>query len=458
MSSWTGVTTAGTPTRVTKVLLANKSLTGSIPAGIGSLFELTHLNLSGNSLTGAIPAELGWLHNLQEIRLTGNSLTGCIPIALRSVATNDLSSLNLPYCQPPAPGAPTVVTATETSLALSWTAVANTTKYRVEYREGDVGYWTVDDESITATSHTVDELQCGTDYQFRLSAFGSGTEFAAAWSDWSQALTASAALCASPVFDEESYAFSVTETASVGTVVGVVSATDPNGDRLTYSIAGGDEAGAFAIDSVTGAITVAGALDYNTTPTYTLTVEASDRTNGASVSVEIAVTLNMPPVFPTGGFSFSVNESVGLHGAVGYAVAEDPDGDTVTYAIAGGNAGGRFTIDANLGLVLVRRPLDFDTRSSYTLTVKATDARRNASSTAVAITVVETAEDPPPAPLGLMTLLEDAGDLIVSWHEVANAPMYRLRHRTGSDVRVDHIGCGHGHESNSQRRYLRSDL
>ena len=56
--------------------------------------------MSGNSLTGAIPHELGWLSNLESLKLSGNSLTGCIPVALESVDTNDLSSLNLPYCQP----------------------------------------------------------------------------------------------------------------------------------------------------------------------------------------------------------------------------------------------------------------------------------------------------------------------------------------------------------------------
>ena len=96
--SWDGVWTAGSPTRVTKVELDNKGLTGTIPAGLGTLFSLTHLDLSDNELTGDLPRELGWLSNLREIRLSGNSLTGCIPIALQGVATNDLDELGLPDC------------------------------------------------------------------------------------------------------------------------------------------------------------------------------------------------------------------------------------------------------------------------------------------------------------------------------------------------------------------------
>ena len=126
IASWDGVTTAGSPTRVTKVELDDEDLTGSIPAALGSLSALTHLDLSDNSLTGDIPAELGLLHNLEEVRLSGNSLTGCIPLALRDVATHDLSSLSLPYCRPPAPGTPAVGTVGEASVPLTWTAVANT--------------------------------------------------------------------------------------------------------------------------------------------------------------------------------------------------------------------------------------------------------------------------------------------------------------------------------------------
>ena len=74
IDNWNGVTVEGTPIRVTKLLLTNKSLTGSIPP------------------------ELGQLSGLDEIRLADNSLTGCIPTALENVPTNDLASLNLPYC------------------------------------------------------------------------------------------------------------------------------------------------------------------------------------------------------------------------------------------------------------------------------------------------------------------------------------------------------------------------
>ena len=172
------------------------------------MFELTTLDLSSNSLTGSIPRELGLLFNLEELRLSGNSLTGCIPVALKDVATNDLSSLNLLYCAPPAPGNLSAGTVTPAGLLLSWDAVANASKYRVEYFLRWSSGWVIDTDTLTTTSHTVDELECDSAYQVRVSAYGSGTTYAAEWSEPSATLVVDfvteTSECVSPEFDEES--------------------------------------------------------------------------------------------------------------------------------------------------------------------------------------------------------------------------------------------------------------
>ena len=46
-----GIATGDTPTRVIKVELSMKSLNGSIPAELGTLFQLTHLDLSSIPLS-----------------------------------------------------------------------------------------------------------------------------------------------------------------------------------------------------------------------------------------------------------------------------------------------------------------------------------------------------------------------------------------------------------------------
>ena len=165
IASWEGVTVAGTPDRVTKVALPNESLTGVLPDGMGDLLGLTHLDLSGNSLTGSIPLTLGQLGHLTTLKLSGNALTGCIPPGLNAIATNDLSQLTLLDC-PPAPSNPSAGTTGEASVTFTWSAVANNSKYRVEYHRGKAfasaldlrDDWTIAAEVPTGPSHTVTDL------------------------------------------------------------------------------------------------------------------------------------------------------------------------------------------------------------------------------------------------------------------------------------------------------------
>ncbi|WP_435105319.1 cadherin domain-containing protein [Arhodomonas sp. AD133] len=199
--------------------------------------------------------------------------------------------------------------------------------------------------------------------------------------------------------------FGVNETAGNGAAVGDVDAVDGDGGtadaNLTYAIVGGNTGGAFAIDGASGAITVAdaSAVDFDASPTFTLTVEADDGTNAPTASVTVNVS-NAPPAAPVdadGTNGGAVAEDAVNGTAVGItADAADPGGGNVSYALTD-DAGGRFQINAGTGVVTVADGslLDFESATSHSISVQATDDDGGDSPTA-SFTISVTDVDSPP--------------------------------------------------------------
>ncbi|KAM1039189.1 hypothetical protein ACFX13_034501 [Malus domestica] len=75
------------------LLLANNSLTGSIPTNFGDLIALREVNLSNNKLEGAIPESLGNLSMLLVLELQQNRFSGKIPDEFLKLG--NLEELNL---------------------------------------------------------------------------------------------------------------------------------------------------------------------------------------------------------------------------------------------------------------------------------------------------------------------------------------------------------------------------
>ncbi len=433
LSGWPGVTTGGTPTRVAGLNLASQSLDGTLPAALGQLFALTTLNLSSNSLTGDIPAELGWLDHLTELRLSGNALTGCIPLNLRSVATNDLSSLNLPYCAPPAPTNVQAGTPTASSVDVSWDAVAAAAAYRVEVRAGPTGAWVTHSDTITGTSHTVDGLVCQTAHDLRVRAQGSGTTYAANWGAPSAAVAVTTGACPPPMFAEASYAFTVAEDAAAGVQVGTVQATAAGGLPVTHTLTAGDPDAVWTLDATSGELKVAGALDYETTPSYRLTVTAAvggDGTATATAEVTVTVTnVDEPPVFAAESYAFRVAEDAAINARIGTVTASDPEGGTVIYDLTAGNVGGPWAVDALAGTLVLGGRLDYETTAAYTLTVRAgvLESSPLTATTTVTVTVTDVV-DAPPAPTNV-TATPAATRLTLTWAAVPGATKYQVDYR-----------------------------
>ena len=431
ISTWEGIGLNASSTRVTVLDLDDEDLDGTIPPAFGGLSALETLDISDNDLAGEIPEELGRLWSLQTLRLSGNSFTGCIPVALEDVPTNDLASLNLLYCHPPAPQNLSAGTPGETSVALSWDAVSNTSGYRVEYLSATSTDWTVDIDNATSTTHTVDGLSCGSDYRFRVSAYGSGTTYAAAWSNPSDLLYLTTARCnEAPEFASSSYTFSVAENASTGTLVGAISATDPDdGDPVTYTIIAGADAGKFDIRRNTGAIVVAGDLDHETSPSHTLTVGATDSRGGtgtATVEIEVTNVIELPGV-PQNLRGTVVGASVTLEW-------DAPDDPTVTgYQVLRRqpaiHATGVFDVlvEDTGSADTVYVDTNVEPRTQYVYRVKAVNTDGESNRSRFASVTTGAASAPAPQDLGV-SLSEDM--FTVTWNEVSGAASYEVEYRT----------------------------
>ncbi|KAI3685923.1 hypothetical protein L1987_79592 [Smallanthus sonchifolius] len=72
-------------TNLTWLYMANCSIGGQIPAGIGELKELINLEISSNYITGEIPTEISKLLKLWQLELYANNLTGKLPVGLRNL-------------------------------------------------------------------------------------------------------------------------------------------------------------------------------------------------------------------------------------------------------------------------------------------------------------------------------------------------------------------------------------
>jgi hypothetical protein len=206
------------------------------------------------------------------------------------------------------------------------------------------------------------------------------------------------------------------ENSPTGTVAARANAVDPDaGQTLTYSIIGGNAAGAFAINSQTGWISVANGalLNYEMTRAFVLTVQVVD--NGSPVlSSTAGITINLNDVNELAKFDssgpFSVKENVASGTMVGRVAASDPDnGQQLTYAITGGNISSAFAIDTSTGEITVANAaaLDFEARSTFTLTIRASDdgSPALAVATSVTITLIDVNDAPVLDNTGAMALM-----------------------------------------------------
>ena len=191
---------------------------------------------------------------------------------------------------------------------------------------------------------------------------------------------------------------SIGENAPNGTVIGTVVTTDADsGETFTYSLTD-DAAGRFAINSITGEITVADGslLDYESASSHNVTIQVTD---SAGNTYDEVMSLNLtdvnegPSDMTLSGDTTPENPINGT--VVGTVSTTDPDaGETFSYTLTN-DAGGRFMINSQTGEVMILDGslMDISDGSSYDITVQVTDSGGLTYDEAMTINVTDIARE-----------------------------------------------------------------
>ncbi|XP_073912014.1 cadherin-8 isoform X2 [Castor canadensis] len=240
-----------------------------------------------------------------------------------------------------------------------------------------------------------------------------------------------------PEFLNGPYHATVPEMSILGTSVTNVTATDAddpvygNSAKLVYSILEGQPY--FSIEPETAVIkTALPNMDREAKEEYLVVIQAKDmggHSGGLSGTTTLTVTLtdvnDNPPKFAQSLYHFSVPEDVVLGTAIGRVKANDQDiGENAqsSYDIIDGDGTALFEITSDAqaqdGIIRLRKPLDFETKKSYTLKVEAANvhidprfsSRGPFKDTATVKIVIEDADEPPifSSPTYLLEVHENA--------------------------------------------------
>ena len=185
------------------------------------------------------------------------------------------------------------------------------------------------------------------------------------------------------------------ENSGAGQTIYTIAATANDGGTIaSYAIAGTDvDAGLLSVNAG-GVVTLTADPDYETKPSYSFTVTASDAAGtSAATTVTFAIT-NIDEVVPTitsGTTGTNKAENSGAGQTIYIITADANDGGTIaSYAISGTDAA-LLSVNAG-GVVTLTADPDYETKNSYSFTVTATDAAGTSNATTVTFSITDVNE------------------------------------------------------------------
>lgn len=252
--------------------------------------------------------------------------------------------------------------------------------------------------------------------------------------------------------------FDVAQDTGGGTVIGAMTASDPNGQALNFAILSGNTDNDFTINGMTGEITISVGATLNavTKPAYSLEIEVTDGElqDTAIATINVFIPNQAPTFDPTGNGPFDVKEDVVAGTSVGTLNATDPEGETLSFSITDGNADGNFDLNSMTGEITVAAgaALDFDITPIYTLSVEASDGQL-ADSIDITINILEVVSisnmlelasfSPNPANSGVTVIAPYSGEKVVILSTLEGKVLKRTTFNMDSqEINLDALSAG----------------
>ena len=167
----------------------------------------------------------------------------------------------------------------------------------------------------------------------------------------------------------------------------------------TYAIGGTDfDAGSLSLNVSTGVVTLTVDPDYEQKSSYSFNVTAIDAANNTSAATTVTFSItNVDEDIPTitsGATGIDLAENSGAGQTIYTITADANDGGTIqSFAIGGSDFDANLlSVNASTGIVTLTADPDYETQSSYSFTVTASDAAGTSNASTVTFSITDVVE------------------------------------------------------------------
>ena len=203
-----------------------------------------------------------------------------------------------------------------------------------------------------------------------------------------------------PTISSGSTGIDLAENSGAGQTVYTIEATDNDGGSVASYVIGGTDASLLEVNASTGVVTLTANPDYEIKASYSFTVTATDDSGNPSSATTVTFSITNVdeegPTISSGSTGIDLAENSGAGQTVYTIEATDNDGGSISSYAIGGSDASLLEVNTSTGVVSLTADPDYETKTSYSFTVTATDDSGNPSSaTTVTFSITNVDEEGP---------------------------------------------------------------